>query len=134
MRGLACQCSRNKSCKFDPWVGKIPWRRTWQLTPVVLPGESHGQRSLAGYGPWGCKESDRTEATRHTCTQTPVIPTPYFFLLMRKAHHFCTGTKSNLGDRVWGEVGKGSFIGLPGRGGHSGLTSSKPYILTWGRQ
>ena len=38
---------------FDPWVGKIPWRRTWQPTPVVLPRESFGQRSLAGYGPQG---------------------------------------------------------------------------------
>ena len=38
---------------FDPWVGKTPWRRTWQSTPVILPRESHGQRSLAGYGPWG---------------------------------------------------------------------------------
>ena len=46
---------------FDPWVGKIPWRREWQPTPVFLPGEFHGQRSLAGYSPWGCKESDMTE-------------------------------------------------------------------------
>ena len=37
----------------QPWVGKIPWRTEWQLTPVFLPGESHGQRSLAGYSPWG---------------------------------------------------------------------------------
>ena len=48
---------------FDPWVGKIPWRRKWQHIPVVLPGESHGQRSLAGYSPWGCKESDMTDET-----------------------------------------------------------------------
>ena len=39
-----------KRCRFDPWVGKIPWRRPWQPTPVFLPRESHGQRSLAGYG------------------------------------------------------------------------------------
>ena len=37
--------------RFDPWVGRIPWRRKWQPTPVVLPGESHGQRSLEGYNP-----------------------------------------------------------------------------------
>ena len=43
------------------WVGKTPWRRKWQPTPVFLPGKAHGQRSLAGYGPWGCKESDTTE-------------------------------------------------------------------------
>ena len=52
------QCERPG---FDPWVGKIPWRRKWQLTPVFLPGESHGQRSLAGYSPWGQKEWDMTE-------------------------------------------------------------------------
>ena len=50
---------------FDPWVGKIPWRRKWQPTPVFLPGESHGQRSLVGYRLWGHKESDTTEATQH---------------------------------------------------------------------
>ena len=44
--------------QFDPWVRKTPWRRKWQPTPVFLPGESHGQRSLAGYNPWGCTESD----------------------------------------------------------------------------
>ena len=42
---------------LDPWVGKIPWRRKWPPTAVCLPGESHGQRSLAGYSPWGHKES-----------------------------------------------------------------------------
>ena len=42
-------------------LGSIPWRRAWQPTPVFLPRESHGQRSLAGYSPWGCKESDMTE-------------------------------------------------------------------------
>ena len=67
--------------QFDPWVGKmpgrkawqstpvfyprkyVPWRKAWQPTPVFLPGESQWQRSLAGSGPWGCKESDMTEAT-----------------------------------------------------------------------
>ena len=50
---------------FSPWVGKIPWRKAWQPTPVFLPGESHGQRSLTGYSPWGHKESDTAEATEH---------------------------------------------------------------------
>jgi len=40
-----------KRARFDPWVGTIPWRRAWQPTPVFLPGESHEQRSLAGYNP-----------------------------------------------------------------------------------
>ena len=45
----ACQYRRHKKRGFDPWIGKIPWRRAWQLTPVFLPAESHGQRSLVGY-------------------------------------------------------------------------------------
>ena len=45
----------------NPWVGKIRWGRKWQPTPVLLPGKSHGQRSLIGYSPWGRKESDMTE-------------------------------------------------------------------------
>ena len=49
--------------RFNPWVRKIPWKRAWQPSPVFLPGESHGQRSLAGFSPWGCKESDTAEVT-----------------------------------------------------------------------
>ena len=47
--------------RFDPWVGKIPWRRKWQPTPVVLPGKFHGWRNVICYSPWGRKESDTTE-------------------------------------------------------------------------
>ena len=47
--------------RFDPWVGKILWRRAWLPSPVLLPRESHGQRSLTGYSPWGHKEADTTE-------------------------------------------------------------------------
>ena len=47
--------------EFNPWVGKIPWRRKREPTPVLLPGKSNGQRSLVGYSPWGHKESDTTE-------------------------------------------------------------------------
>ena len=47
--------------ELDLWVRKIPWRRKWLPTPVFLPGESHGQRSLVGHSPWGRKESDTTE-------------------------------------------------------------------------
>ena len=52
-----------KKNKLYMCVRKIPWRRKWQPTPVFLPRESHGQRSLVGYSPWGRKESDVTEAT-----------------------------------------------------------------------
>ena len=61
----ACQCGRCNRRGFDPWVGKIPCRRAWQPTPVFLPGESHGQRSLTGYSPQGHKETDMTEVTQH---------------------------------------------------------------------
>ena len=44
------------------------WRRKWQPTPVFSPGESHGQRSLAGHGPWGSRELDTAEVTKHACT------------------------------------------------------------------
>ena len=48
----AYQCRRCQRCWFYPWVGKIPWRRALLSPPVFLPGESHGQRNLAGYSPW----------------------------------------------------------------------------------
>ena len=65
----ACQCRRHR---FDPWLGKIPWNRKWQPTPVLLSGKSHRQRSLVGYSPWGHKELDTTERlSMHTHTHTP---------------------------------------------------------------
>ena len=63
---------RHRSCGFEPWVRKIPWRRKWQHTPVFLSGKSNGQRRLVGYGPWGLKESGTTE-----CTQVLQL---YFFV------------------------------------------------------
>ena len=69
----AFQCKR---FMFDPRVRKIPWKRKWQPTPVFLPGQFHGQESLAGYSAWGYKESDTTECTHtHTHTHTRVSPT-----------------------------------------------------------
>ena len=59
----SCQCRWHR---FDPWVGMIPWRKKWQLTPVFLPGKFHGQRNLAGYSPWGHKAVHDWE-NRHTC-------------------------------------------------------------------
>ena len=58
VKSICLECGRPG---FDPWVGKIPWKRKWHPTPVLLPGEFHGGRSLVGYSPWGCKESDTTE-------------------------------------------------------------------------
>ena len=62
------ECRRHKTLRFDPWVGKIPRRRAWQPPPVFLPGASQGQKKLAGYSPWGHKQLDMTEMTRHSCT------------------------------------------------------------------
>ena len=56
-----CQCWR---CSFNPCIGMFPWRRKYQITPVFLPWKSQGQRSMAGYSPWGCKESGMTETTQ----------------------------------------------------------------------
>ena len=61
----ACQCRRHG---FNPWVGKIPWKRKWQPTWVFLPGKSHGQRSLVGYSPWGHKKVRHDLATKHQQT------------------------------------------------------------------
>ena len=83
-----CQCRRHK---FHSWVGKIPWRRKWQPTPVFLPGKAHGQRSLEVCGLWGCKELDTTEqlsicarACTHTHTHTHTQYVPW---LREKACH-----------------------------------------------
>ena len=54
-----CQFRRQRRCWFDPWIRTIPWRRKWQHTPVFLPGESHGQRTLVGYSPWVTKRWTR---------------------------------------------------------------------------
>ena len=54
-------CLQCRRPGFDPWFGTIPWRRAWQPTPVFLPGESHGQKSLVGYSPSGHKKTDTTE-------------------------------------------------------------------------
>ena len=70
-----CQCRRRKRHGFNRWVGKSPWRRKWQPTPVSLPGKSHGQRSLTGYSLWGRKESDTTKrlSTSTRCCVRPDV-------------------------------------------------------------
>jgi len=75
---ICLQCRRPR---FDSWVGKIPWRRKWQSTPVFLPRESHGQRSLAGYSPWG-----------HKSQTWP----PYISVDPAKPHFECDQNQQNL--------------------------------------
>ena len=87
-----CQCRRGK---FDPCIGKITWRRKWQPIPVFLPGESNGQRSLAGYRLWGLKSWTQL-SNQTTITTTfrvwgsgiarpgkilPRFPGKYFYIL-----------------------------------------------------
>ena len=61
MKNLPANAGDIRDVGLIPWIGKVPWRRAWQLTPVLLPGDFHGQRSLAGYSPWGHKVSNMTE-------------------------------------------------------------------------
>ena len=75
----ACQCGR---CRFDLWVGKIPWSRKWQSTLVFSPGESHEQRSLMGYSPRGHKKSSMTEQLcMHACPKYCMGLTKIFFIV-----------------------------------------------------
>ena len=53
-------------CGFTPWVGKIPWRRKWQPTPIFLPGKFHGQKCLAGYSPWGGRRVGQDLVTKQS--------------------------------------------------------------------
>ena len=88
-----CLAMREMHVRF-PVSGRFPWRRKWQPTPVFLPGKSHGQKSLAGYSSWVCKESDSTEM--HAYTQV----------------HFSEGLKGLLGG---GLVCRGSTLAGPHR-------------------
>ena len=72
VKNSTCQQRRRKRWGFDSWVEKTPCGKKWQPSPVFLPGESHGQRSLVGYSPWGLKELDTMEwLSTHTHTAQP---------------------------------------------------------------
>ena len=93
-------CLQCWSPGFDPWVRKIPWRRKWQPAPVFLPGESHGQRSLAGYSPWDSKELGTTEQLHFhfsllmspACVWVALLQQQWSFLLTT-CHGCCSGTE-----------------------------------------
>ena len=86
----ACQLRRHNRRRFDPWVRKILWNREWQPTPEFMARKFHGQRSLAGHSPWGCKESDMTEwlSTAHTKgflkMLTPSLPQNSYVKITRR--------------------------------------------------
>ena len=81
----AFPCRRCKRAGFNPWVRKIRWRRAWQPTPVFLPGKFHGQRSLAGYSPWVCKDSDTSEWLNTHCE-----PSAYWLPQSRQEERLCS--------------------------------------------
>ena len=66
-------CQHCRRSGFNPWVRKILWRREWLPTPVFLPGEFQGQKSLVGYSPWDCKESDMTITAKETLKKIWVL-------------------------------------------------------------
>ena len=82
---ICLECRRRRRPGLDPWVGKIPCRRAWQPTPVFLPGESHEQRSLAGYSPQGSTGLDMTEVTQHAPMHKQVHENFCFFF----GFYFC---------------------------------------------
>ena len=65
-----------RRCRFNSWVGKIPWRRKLQPTPIFLPGKSHGQKSLVGYSPWGYKRVRHNRATKQQTKTSQLNPIP----------------------------------------------------------
>ena len=94
------------------WVKKIPWRKAWQPTPVFLPGESHGQRSLMGYSQQGRKESDTTEVTQHTCMSGLSCGTQYLQLGHANSYLWRVGSSSLTRDRTRAP-GIGSVVTQP---------------------
>ena len=93
----ACQCRR---WRFHPWVGKIPWSREWQLTPLFFAGKFRGQRSLAGYSSWGHKELDMTKRTQHKLSKqrqyqvesrgTKLVPNTFIGYLLFSVLYECS--------------------------------------------
>ena len=103
--GKSKHCRRHKKCVFNPWFGKIPWRRKWQCTPVFLPGKFHEQRSLVGcsHGVWSPR-AEYDGATEHSTARSTsqvfpkakrLIPfryngkTPHTFRAKNIHKHFC---------------------------------------------
>ena len=118
--------------RFSAWVGKIPWRKEWLSTPIFLPGESHGQRSLVGYSPWDHKESDMTEQlTFHThfsysqreSRQTVKSCCPHFLWQANYEGHTSEGVEHSLGKEGLGSDSPWFFIPAPSSCGEEGFLS-----------
>ena len=95
----SCQCRR---CKWGggsiPGLERLHLRKKWQPTPVLLPGKSHGQRSLVGFSPWDCKELDTTEAIEHPCTQEHFC---YIIIPLLWKSYICTNIGKDLIKSYW---------------------------------
>ena len=111
----ACQCRR---WGFNLWVGKIPWRRKWELTPVFLPGKFHGQRSLVGYSPWGPRIGHNWTTKQQQC-----IPWASLGTLTSKtcAHGFPGGSDGKRSACNAGDQGS-----IPGSGRSPGEGNGNP--------
>ena len=126
----ACQCRICKRREFDPWVGKIPWRRAWQPTLVFLPEESHGQRSLDGYSPWGCKELIMPTCSWTILKMVKVVHCYVYFITIKKKKN-CREKANELGfpggsevkASAWNEEEPGS---IPGSGRSPGEGNGNP--------
>jgi len=82
-RWLSGQCRSCRKHGLDPWVGRIPWRRKRQPTPVLLLEKFRGQRGLVGYSSWGCEKLDTTEhAHLHEVVKTFIFSSNYFIVLL----------------------------------------------------
>ena len=101
------ESASNKQTRVQSSAGKIFWRREWQPTPVFLPGELHGQRSLAGYSPWGCKESDTNTFAFQTLREQRWI----FPLFSGRKNQIVLSSKGEILGRKMsrGEAGKASY-------------------------
>ena len=131
------QHRRCKRCQFDSWVGKIPWRRAWQPTPIFMFRESHGQRSLEGYSPWnhrvGQDWSDLAHARAHQSGYKGKPTSPLQSCITKRRRQVMTGAE-DMRNRLRGQ-GLGSPLlpsiqdALSNHGlalsGHSTTTTAK---------
>ena len=106
-----CQCRRHKRCRFDPQVGKIPWRREWQPTPVFLPGESHGQEEPGRLQSMGLQRVRHSWVTKHTDT-CPLPPKRLMLLNENEKHRHMAivskGRTLSLWPKIKFKVGNGN--------------------------
>ena len=112
---------------FDPWVGRIPWRREWLLTPVFLPGESHGQRSLAGYSPWGCKSRTWLSDSQLNCFVTVCFVFQFHLRSLIFTRHYCLSTQYTL--HIKGKIGLIHFQASAARDEKAFLLAQSGQIL-----